>query len=128
MAECHGIHLYDRLVSCRRWDNTPFLILAPFGADHVFLRQNLIDFWHGEPDLILLFQEIRELLPTAIVLADPQLPNQPLNRRRDLASPSGALLSLRKAIEKARKPIRRIPLSQSPIVSRCRPQCAAIFV
>jgi hypothetical protein len=114
VAERHGIYLDDRPSSCRRWDNTSFLILAPFGADHVFLRQNLIDLGDREPDMILPLQEIRDLLPTAIVLADPQLPNQPLDRRRDLESLSGALLGLRMAFEKTREPVSRNPLEPEP--------------
>lgn len=38
--------------------------------------------------MILPLQEIRDLLSAAGVLANPQLPNQPLDRGRDLARPS----------------------------------------
>lgn len=64
--------------------------------------------------MILQFQEIRVLLPTAVMLANPQLPNQPLDPGRDLARPSRPLLGLRVALEKAREPIRRNPLEPEP--------------
>jgi hypothetical protein len=127
-AECHGIHLYDRPGSCRRWDNTPFLILAPFRADHVFLRQNLIDFWHGEPDLILPFQEIRELLPTQ---SCSRTRNSQISRLIDAETwraSRGPFLACVWRSRKPESPYVATPLSQSPIVSRFRPQCAAIFV
>ena len=64
--------------------------------------------------MILPLQEIRDRLPTAVVLANPQLPNQPLDPRWDLACPSGALLGLGMAIEKAREPIVRHALQPEP--------------
>ena len=48
--------------------------------------------------MLLPLQEIRDLLPTAVVLADTQIPNQPLDRRRELASLSGAFLGLPMAL------------------------------
>lgn len=64
--------------------------------------------------MILPLQKIRDLLPTAIVFADPQLPNQPLDRRRDLARPPRALLRLCMALKKARQPIRCDALQPEP--------------
>lgn len=75
VAKRHGIHLDDRLGAGRRRDRASLLVLPPLGADHVFLRQNLIDLGHREPDMILPLQEIRDLLSTAVMLANPQLPN-----------------------------------------------------
>ena len=57
--------------------------------------------------MILPLQEIRDLLPTAVVLACPQIPDPALDRGRDLASPSRAFLGLRMTPEKAREPIHR---------------------
>ena len=48
------------------------------------------------------------------MLANPQLPNQPLDRGGDLARPSRPLLGLRMALEKAREPIGRNPLEPEP--------------
>ena len=107
VATRHGIHLDDCPSAGRRRDRASLLVLPPLGADHVFLRQNLIDLGHGEPDLILPLQEIRDLLSAAVVLADPQLPNEPLDRRRDLTRPSGAGLGLRRALKVAREAISR---------------------
>lgn len=64
--------------------------------------------------MILPLQDIRDLLPAAVMLADPQVPNQPLAPRGDLARPSGALLGLGMAIEKAREPLARHALQPEP--------------
>lgn len=86
----------------------------PLGADPVFLGQDLLDLGHGESDLMLPFQEIGDLLTAAFVLMDLQFPNQPFDCRRDLASPSGALLGLPMTFEKAREPDRRNPVEPKP--------------
>ena len=87
-----------------------------------FFRQNLIDLGHYEADLILPLQEIRDLLPAAVAFADTQIPNQPLDRRRDLPSPSGLLLCLRMAREKPREPISRHALQPEPAGLPVSPQ------
>ena len=79
-----------------------------------FFRQNLIDLGHYEADLILPLQEIRDLLPTTVVFADPQLPNQPLDHGRNLACPSRPLLGLRMPREKPGQPVSRNPLEPKP--------------
>jgi hypothetical protein len=42
-AKGHGIHLNDGPRPGGHRHGSPFLILVPLGADHVFLRQNLVD-------------------------------------------------------------------------------------
>ena len=63
---------------------------------------------------MLPLQKIRDLLPTAIVLASPQCPYQPLDPRWNLARSSWPLLGLRMTIEKAQESILRNPLEPEP--------------
>jgi hypothetical protein len=71
VAERHGIHLNERPGAGRLRNGPPLLVLVPLGADHILLCQNLIDLGDREPDMMLSLQKIRDLLPTAIVFADP---------------------------------------------------------
>ena len=114
VAKRHGIHLDDRSGADRRRNRASLLVLPPLGADHVFLCQNLIDLRHREPDMLLPLQEIRDRLPTAVMLANPQLPHEPLDRGRDLACPAGAGRGLRIALKVAREAISRHALYPQP--------------
>ena len=107
VPKCDGIALDHRSSPRRHRDGAPLLILAPLGADDVFLRENLIELQDREPDRILPLQEIRDLLPTALMLAGAQRPHQALDCGRDLANLSGTFLGLRIARQKSREPAGR---------------------
>jgi hypothetical protein len=77
---------------------------------------------------MLPFQEIGDLLATALVLMDPQFPNQPFDCCRDLPGSARLLLGLPMTFEKAREPVRRNPIEPEPNRPSVCPICSAIFV
>jgi len=64
--------------------------------------------------MLLPLQDIRDLLPTALVLTGAPHPNQALDCGRELASLSGAVLGLGIGRQQPREPVGRTALQPLP--------------